>query len=411
MRSNAGKSRSHTRMKVTHRRRRLRETPRGAYKVAVAAVAVLVLALAVGLSSAALRTSRHAPAGGTAELTGGAGSPALPGVTGTGREELNDDLVLGEACVVENVTAWPVYSKKPPDPMGDYLTLEQAQQQKTAEIREVGADAAGGQASGQVNQLVIENKGALPILVLAGTLVKGGKQDRQIAQDFIIPARSKTPVDAFCVEHGRWTANREGVNTAGRFQAEKALASKGVRGKAQFKASQSEVWSDVAKENAVAGKSPGTGTYLATVNDADPAAAARRERIRRALAESAVFAGLDRQGAPVGVAYAVDGKIREVRAFAHPKIFALHAETLINTVAMEGDLAQRKALAKGKAVFSGPAAIAQVRELVQGDKNLPEETVRTQGANENVYKKDSKVWSGKCKEGGKDITKNWTQSE
>ena len=40
-----------------------------------------------------------------------------------------------------------------------------------------------------MNTLVIENKGDVPIYVLAGTVVKGGKQDRQIGQDFIIEGK------------------------------------------------------------------------------------------------------------------------------------------------------------------------------------------------------------------------------
>lgn len=386
----------------------------GAYKVAVAATASFALLIALLLSFAALNASRnrHSRYSETREASVRTPQvPLPPAVYHEGRLELNAELEMGKPCVVENVTAWPVYPRKAPDHVGDYLTLAQAQQQKTAEIREVGADTAGGQAGGQVNQLVIENKGALPILVLAGTLVQGGKQDRQIAQDFILPTHATTPVDAFCVEHGRWTSSREGVQTEGQFTAELALASKGVRGKAQFKASQSEVWEDVAKENAIAGKSPGTGTYFATVNDADPNAAARRERIKKELKASPVFTGLDQPGAPVGVAYAVDGKIREVRTFAHPKIYALYTETLVNTIAMEGDLAQRKAASEGNAVYEGRADDDQVRALVLSEQNLPEETVRTRGANENVYKRDSRVWNGKCREGQKDITNNWAVSE
>src|SRR5439155_384601 len=76
----------------------------------------------------------------------------------------------------------------------------------------------------RVNPLVIENPGKLPLLVLAGTVVRGGKQDRQIGADFVIEAGKTVPVDAFCVEHGRWDATRDGVATGGRFKSEKVLA-------------------------------------------------------------------------------------------------------------------------------------------------------------------------------------------
>ena len=54
-----------------------------------------------------------------------------------------------------------------------------------------------------VNQLVLINRGKRPLLLLAGEIVTGGKQDRVIGKDRIVPAESD-PVDlsVFCVEPG-----------------------------------------------------------------------------------------------------------------------------------------------------------------------------------------------------------------
>ena len=59
----------------------------------------------------------------------------------------------------------------------------------------------------QVNQLVLVNNSRQPLILLAGEIVTGGKQDRVIAKDRIVPAESD-PMDlnVFCVEPGRWTA-------------------------------------------------------------------------------------------------------------------------------------------------------------------------------------------------------------
>src|SRR5450759_3339288 len=53
----------------------------------------------------------------------------------------------------------------------------------------------------QVNNLVLLNNSDRPLLLLAGEIVTGGKQDRVIAKDRIIPPHSD-PVDlgVFCVE-------------------------------------------------------------------------------------------------------------------------------------------------------------------------------------------------------------------
>ena len=70
----------------------------------------------------------------------------------------------------------------------------------------------------EVNQLVLVNNSKRPLLLLAGEIVTGGKQDRVIGKDRIVPAESD-PVDlsVFCVEPGRWVAanGKDEFSTAG----------------------------------------------------------------------------------------------------------------------------------------------------------------------------------------------------
>ena len=58
-----------------------------------------------------------------------------------------------------------------------------------------------------MNQLVLLNNSKRPLILLAGEIVTGGKQDRVIGKDRIVPAESD-PIDlnVFCVEPGRWNA-------------------------------------------------------------------------------------------------------------------------------------------------------------------------------------------------------------
>src|SRR6202043_1491513 len=62
----------------------------------------------------------------------------------------------------------------------------------------------------EVNRLVLVNNSKRPLLLLAGEIVTGGKQDRVIGKDRIVPAESD-PVDlsVFCVEPGRWVATSQ----------------------------------------------------------------------------------------------------------------------------------------------------------------------------------------------------------
>ena len=368
--------------------------------------------------------------------TSGAQPAGIPGSA----VDLGQGLFLGKALVVENVTAWPVYSiKEVANVSRDFVTLADAQEKKLAVVREKGAwprDTAQPQGDavpaqyrsrdrgqrrirdrrsnrqaqviqlaapvddephGTVNELVIENRGNKPILVLAGTLLKGGKQDRQVGQDFIVPPRKTVPVEAFCVEQGRWTARRDGEHTRGVFRAKKSLTVKGVRSSGQFKKDQGKVWERVASENRKAGKAPRSGTFMATVEETEKKAVARREKISRALSEDFIEKSKAAK-APVGFAYAVDGKVKEVRTFTHPLIFQRFFETLFSTVAMEADLAQREAAARKRPIYKKTADKKQVVDLVGGARRIKMKKTRTKAGSVIRERKSEKIWNADCYE-------------
>lgn len=98
----------------------------------------------------------------------------------------------------------------------------------------------------QVNQLMLVNNSSRPLLLLAGEIVSGGKQDRVIAKDRIVPAESD-PIDlgVFCVEPGRWVgSSSKFYSTAGMASA---MAAPGIRSKAMSDKDQQKVWSEVGR--------------------------------------------------------------------------------------------------------------------------------------------------------------------
>ena len=204
-----------------------------------------------------------------------------------------DHYALGPEVAVENLTVWPVYSDQPLD-IGEFRTLREAQEKGEAVIREIGGagaqqvanvtQARGDNSSGaEVGRLVIENKGSLPILVCAGTIVKGGNQDRQIGQDFVVKAGTTVPVDSFCVEQGRWNGMQEGKATNGRFKVMQYIAPSSVRASAQYSKDQSEVWKRVQEVNDSRG-TDGHGTSLNNATDkSDKQARETEMRLARAV--------------------------------------------------------------------------------------------------------------------------------
>src|SRR5215470_20173256 len=99
----------------------------------------------------------------------------------------------------------------------------------------------------QVNQLVLVNNSDRPLILLAGEIVTGGKQDRVVGKDRIVPAESD-PVDlgVFCVEPHRWVERSTKFDTHA-----SVMAQPSVRKKAMVEKDQQQVWNEVnnAKSN------------------------------------------------------------------------------------------------------------------------------------------------------------------
>src|SRR5215813_668134 len=120
------------------------------------------------------------------------------------------------------------------------LTLQEAMERKAVIVHETG----------DVNNLAIENLSDEEVYVQSGDIVKGGRQDRVLALDLIVPPKSgRIPIASFCVERGRWSG-RGGEKVAEFNSSEKTLNSKELKIAAKHSASQQEVWDKVARSQA-----------------------------------------------------------------------------------------------------------------------------------------------------------------
>src|SRR5262249_33738312 len=120
---------------------------------------------------------------------------------------------------------------------GHYVPLGDAMEKKHVVIYETG----------NVGELEAENlSDTFDVFIQAGDVLKGGRQDRTIAIDFILPAKSgRVPIPAFCVESGRW--HRRKSESQRLFSGSMhALHAKSARLAAKLKRSQAEVWEGVA---------------------------------------------------------------------------------------------------------------------------------------------------------------------
>ncbi len=112
--------------------------------------------------------------------------------------------------------------------------------------RPVAIPEARGRHPSSINWVLI-NRGSKPLLLLAGELVSGGKQDRIIAKDRIVePGGAPLPLDVFCVEAGRWSAGAQ-------FSAGKLIVHPSVREQAAVTQEQAKVWDRCARRHSPRG--------------------------------------------------------------------------------------------------------------------------------------------------------------
>jgi hypothetical protein len=177
---------------------------------------------------------------------------AAPHTTKASQRPEGDWRIL-DPVTYENIAIFPVVSGSSQD-TSSFLTLEEGLASGEVIVSERGAaglvrdrgvvrPTATPQYDGgaSVNQLVLINRSKRPLLLLAGELVSGGKQDRIIGKDRIVPVGAEPlPLDVFCVEHGRWTGS------SSQFTASKTIVHPSVREQAAVDQKQTEVWAAVA---------------------------------------------------------------------------------------------------------------------------------------------------------------------
>jgi len=136
-----------------------------------------------------------------------------------------------------------------------FLTLDEGLRSGEVEVTEAGnarglVRSRGGRQPAyqgdQVNTLVLINHSKRPLVLLAGEIVTGGKQDRIVASDRIVPSDSN-PVDlsVFCVEHGRWTETSDKFGASAKAPAQSFMVQPRVRQQAMVAKDQQQVWNAV----------------------------------------------------------------------------------------------------------------------------------------------------------------------
>jgi hypothetical protein len=246
---------------------------------------------------------------------------------------------LLEPVTYEGLTVFPVVSSGSYDTSG-FLTLDEGLETGEVQVRERGSEGMARNRDGRdgilrptystgasVNQLVLINRSKRPLLLLAGELVTGGKQDRIIGKDRVVPVGAEPlPLDVFCVEHGRWSSGAS-------FTDSKTIVHPSVREQAALQKDQTRVWSAVRS-----GTTAKADQDSAAFSAAPPPLASAR--ISRAIEEEAPTESYRKIYESRGVRGSIDTYIDEIQRRFARATSGLKGEHVVGViVAYGGDVA------------------------------------------------------------------------
>jgi hypothetical protein len=229
----------------------------------------------------------------------------------------------------------------------DYMTLQEASKAGLVKISE--------RANASVQQLVISYSGDKPLFIIAGELISGGKQDRTMQHSLVVPAKTKdAPLPSFCVEQSRWGGGKNFAITGNMAsnRSQIALNSSGQSGVwASVRKYKSDLRKNVSASSGRRMRASKTSSMNEELDDAE---------VKGLLGGYAEAMGKVRPnlGRPVGLAYAVDGKMTGLHVFDSSILFNKLRAQLLRSASVDaaaGDFKKKPAsLSVGTWPISSP---------------------------------------------------------
>ena len=246
-----------------------------------------------------------------------------------------------------------------------YIALEEAMEKKYVDVVETE----------QVNELKLNNTSDQYIFLHSGDIVKGGKQDRTIQYDVIIPPKEKnTPIASFCVERGRWNQRVDAHGNAERtegFSASKYnVSSRKMKVAAKKESDQGKMWMEVSKqqEKIVSNVKGNYDTTFFLSNNSPSSMLLTLEdstitELRKRYKEN--LSSLLNMPDIVGLAYAVNGEVYGIDLF-NSGVFLSLREKMIDGFIVE-------AVADQDSSNFEPASVGDVLNLLKKPNGKPTE--------------------------------------
>jgi len=279
-----------------------------------------------------------------------------------------------------NLTVFPVLSDQAAS-TEEFITLDAGLRSGKVTVTEIGADGRSrainpNQQSGdhaEVNRLMVTNNSGKTLVLIAGEIVIGGKQDRIVGHDCLVTSSAKpVPLDVFCVEHGRWHEGSSfgqsrggagGGAGVGFGSAYSVMATPKVREKAQAKKDQSGVWAEVSKAEIANGVSSSTGTLNRVFEDKQ--VLAKLDAFDKELNTKLIGKNI------VGAVVAIGGEIVSADVFANSPLFQAYWPKLLKSYALQAvSSAKTTGIALDKAAAEAFLARADAESASNGKEGI-----------------------------------------
>lgn len=297
----------------------------------------------------------------------------------------NDNLKIKEAVAFtyKNLRLYPVFANQvfldEHKDISKYTSLQKALTEKKILVTETGSGAPVnqivnevnaqlglGSRNGTVNTLYIENSSNDTIMIMAGEVVKGGKQDRVLAQDMVLlPHSGKQDISVFCVEHGRWQYSEESQKANNTFYGYSKVSTMSVRKVAVVDKNQQKVWDNVAQVTAKNEASSSSGSYTALDTS-------RKYNDELKAYLDYFNAAMKGQGNVIGVVACTGNKVIGCDMFATPAMFRQYFDNLMSSYSTE-------AISNGSAATTSYQTVQKYLDGFLADESKQESEVQKNG--------------------------------
>lgn len=277
-----------------------------------------------------------------------------------------EQLAVGEPEVIFNLSVFPLLGAS--EGPGNYGVLGTALDEGHARIKEVSE-------GGHVPQLLFENLGSNPILLIDGEQLIGCKQNRVLNMSILAPGLKETEIPVSCVERGRWHHNSDRFYASDESSfsemrmAKMSSVTENLERFDSAESDQGEVWRHISAKSMRLGSSS-RSEAMSGIYDR------QRDRVERYLST------LKPQDNQVGAVFAINGEIVGCEFFDDPKIFAHYQRKVTSGYVLD-------AIDRSEESSTKVVGLEDVRKVLHRLKHSPTFNHSGIGLGENIRIKDS----------------------